>query len=344
MPSSSRPIRWGIVSTGAMATRFAGELRLLPQDAELAAVVSRSADTARAFAETHRIPAAHDSVEAFATSGIDVAYIASPHSEHAAAAEALLRAGIPVLCEKPLTTSAAETARLISLADRLGVFLMEAVWTRCNPLFRLGLDLARRGEIGDIRLVRAGFGFVADESAPGHARLLRPELGGGAVLDVGCYPAHVIEAFLGATSRVFAWGEMLGQGIDATTSAVFDYPGGGGRPAAQGFAFASFQAEDERSVEVVGSAGRLVFDDVACPLVLRHHQTGAEVTRYTASPTGRGYCYEIAEVARCLRLGARQSDLCQWKATLAVAGMVDAWRAALADASVPKLREEQGCA
>ena len=344
MPSSSRPLRWGIVSTGAMAATFTEELHLMPADAEVSAVLSRSADTAGRFAHTHRIPAAYDSLEAFCTSGIDIAYVASPHSEHAATAESLLRAGIPVLCEKPLTTSAADTARLIALAGELGVFLMEAVWTRCNPLFRLGLELARRGEIGDIRLVRAGFGFVADHAAPGHRRLLRPELGGGAVLDVGCYPAHFIEAFLGPAACVLARGEVLDEGVDATSSALFDYPGGADRPPAQGIAFASFQAESERSVEIAGSAGRLVFDDVSCPLVLEHRPLAGDTTRYVTSPSGRGYCYEIAEVTRCLRSGARQSDLCNWQATLTVADMMDAWRAALVGARVPSLRKEQGCA
>ncbi|MDO4717706.1 MAG: Gfo/Idh/MocA family oxidoreductase [Propionibacteriaceae bacterium] len=343
MPSSSRPLRWGIVSTGAMAATFTEELHLMPADAEVSVVLSRSAGTAEKFARTHRIPTACDSLEAFCASGIDIAYVASPHSEHAAATESLLRAGIPVLCEKPLTTSASETARLTALADQLGVFLMEAAWTRCNPLFRLGLELARRGGIGDIRLVRAGFGFVADRTAPSHRRLLRPELGGGAILDVGCYPVHFMEAFLGPAACVLARGEVLDEGVDATSSALFDYPSGTDRPPAQGVAFASFQAESERSVEIVGSTGRLVFDDVSCPLVLDHHPLAGDTTRYVASARGRGYCYEIAEVTRCLRSGARQSDLCSWQATLFVAGMMDAWRAALADARVPR-RKEQGCA
>ena len=113
---------------------FARDLALLPNEARLAAVGSRTLERAMAFAADHGIPRAHDSMPSWlGDPDVDVVYVASSHHDHFASAKLCLEAGKSVLVEKPLTISPEDTAELISLADQRGLFLMEALWTRTNP-------------------------------------------------------------------------------------------------------------------------------------------------------------------------------------------------------------------
>src|SRR5258706_426342 len=123
--SGTAPIRWGILATGGIATRFAEDLALLP-DAELAAVGSRSLDSARAFADRHAVAAAYGSwAELAADASLDVIYVATPHNAHYSASKVCLEAGRAVLCEKPFTLDRPSAVDLVTTARDLGLFLME---------------------------------------------------------------------------------------------------------------------------------------------------------------------------------------------------------------------------
>src|SRR6476661_7456421 len=151
-------IRWGILSTGHIASVLTRDLALLP---EVVAVGSRSLDKAEQFAREHQIPRAHGSyAELAADPEVDVVYVASTHNDHVGSARLCLEAGKAVLVEKPLTVSAAETEELVDLAGERGVFLMEALWSRTNPLLRQAAQLVHAGELGAIRHVTASFGFA----------------------------------------------------------------------------------------------------------------------------------------------------------------------------------------
>ena len=136
-------------------------------------------------------------------------YVASTHNDHFASAKLCLEAGKSVLVEKPLTTSPEDTEELINLAGDRGLFLMEAMWTRTNPLLRKAAALAASGDLGEIRHVSADFGF-AFRGPPTH-RLLDPAQAGGAILDAGVYPLHAVNLFLGEPA------ELLGFGSHAAT-------------------------------------------------------------------------------------------------------------------------------
>ncbi|MBO0813191.1 MAG: Gfo/Idh/MocA family oxidoreductase, partial [Microlunatus sp.] len=124
------PVRWGILSTGHIAGVFARDLALLPDEAELTAVASRTPEKAKEFAAEHGFAKSYGSyAELAADPDVELVYIASPHSDHFASAKLCLEAGKAVLVEKPLTTSAADTRALIELAGRQRLFLMEALWT-----------------------------------------------------------------------------------------------------------------------------------------------------------------------------------------------------------------------
>ena len=224
-----RPIRWGILSTGHIASVFARDLALLPEEAELGAVGSRDLTKAEAFADEYGIDRAYGSYpELAADPDLDVIYVASTHNDHFASASLCLQAGKAVLVEKPLTTTVAETEALIDLARDRKLFLMEALWTRTNPLIRQGVELVRSGAIGPIRHLDVSFGFAFD-GEDSH-RLLDPDQAGGAILDLGVYPVHLAQLFLGAPDQLLGTGSRGRTGVDVHAVATLSYRASDTRP------------------------------------------------------------------------------------------------------------------
>src|SRR4029453_3136527 len=172
---ATEPIRWGILATGGIASRFVEDLGLLP-DAEVAAVGSRQVESAQVFAERYGIPRAYGPwAELAADPDVDVVYVATPHSAHHEASRVCLEAGKAVLCEKPLTLDVASARDMVDIARKRGVFLMEAMWMFANPTIRQIQTLVADGVIGELTHVAADFG-VAGPFPVGH--LFRaPELG-----------------------------------------------------------------------------------------------------------------------------------------------------------------------
>jgi predicted dehydrogenase len=328
-------VGWGILATGHIASVFARDLALLPNEARLVAVGSRSIERAMAFAADHGIPRAYDSyAELAGDPDVDVVYVASTHHDHFSSAKLCLEAGKSVLVEKPLTTSAAATEELINLARDHGLFLMEAMWTRTNPLLRKAAALAASGDLGDIRHVSADFGF-AFRGSPTH-RLLDPALAGGAILDAGIYPLHAVNLFLGEPADLLGFGSHAATGVDSHAAALLSYPATDDRPAATATAICSLEADLPTSLAVYGSFGRLMINDFfILPkeiLVYRgHHRDVAPEVLITQWP-GSGYTFQAQEVMRCLRAGEMESPMVPWRDSLAVARTLTLWQAAVGDA------------
>jgi len=165
MQTDHPPIRWGIVGTGGIATTLAEDISLVA-DAEVAAVASRDQMRADAFASRHQIPQAFGSYADLVDAEVDVVYIATPHSDHDETAAMFLRAGVPLLVEKPLTPTLERTERLLALAEQTQTFCMEAVWMRCNPLIRQAVALVAEGTLGELRHASASFGFRFEAPLP----------------------------------------------------------------------------------------------------------------------------------------------------------------------------------
>jgi predicted dehydrogenase len=217
-------IRWGILATGSIAAAFTEDLGLLP-DAEVFAVASRTQAAADAFAARYGIPHAYGDWEQLAADErVDVVYVATPHSAHHDAAALCLDAGRAVLCEKPLTMDAAEARALVELARGRGVFLMEAMWMRCNPAIRRIVEVIGDGAIGAVQTVHADFGILGPTD-PAH-RLRNPALGGGALLDLGVYPVSFAHLLLGRPAQVRAWSSLTPEGVDANTGVLLGYQDG----------------------------------------------------------------------------------------------------------------------
>ncbi|MBA3528576.1 MAG: Gfo/Idh/MocA family oxidoreductase, partial [Propionibacteriaceae bacterium] len=244
-----RQVGWGILSTGHIASVFAADLALLPDEAVLAAVGSRAASKAEAFASEYGFDRAYGSyAELAADENVDVVYIGSVHNDHFGSAKLCLEAGKAVLVEKPLTVSDAEAAELVRLAGDRNLFLMEAVWTRTNPLIRKATEIVRSGELGPVRHVAVSFGFAfdGDESH----RLLDPEQAGGAILDLGVYPVHGVNLFLGEPEKLLGYGSYAGTGVDSHAAATLTYPATNSHPAATASVLCTLEANVPTRLEV----------------------------------------------------------------------------------------------
>jgi predicted dehydrogenase len=314
-------IRWGILGTGTIAHKFATGLSVLP-DAELAAVGSRSQAAADRFADTYHVPRRHASYEALAGDpGVDVIYISTPHPMHKPNSLLCLEAGKAVLCEKPFTINAAEAREMIDLASSKKLFLMEAMWTRYIPLVVRLRQMLAEGVIGEVRLLVADLGFHFEFDP--HHRLFAPELGGGALLDVGVYPISFASMIFGQPSQVtgLAW---LGQtGVDEQTAITLGHEQG-----QLAVLYASIRTETPTEVILLGSEGSIrVHAPIYCPRRMTLSRRGRPDETIELPFEGNGYNYEAVEVMRCLRSGLLESEVMPLAETLTIMQTMDQLRA-----------------
>ncbi|MFF7649541.1 Gfo/Idh/MocA family protein [Streptomyces sp. NPDC007983] len=319
--TEAEPVRWGILATGGIAASFTADL-LDMEDAQVTAVGSRSPESAKRFAERFGIPRSYGSwAELAADDELDVIYVATPHAAHRAAAGLCLEAGRAVLCEKAFTLNAREADELVGLARSCDRFLMEAMWTYCDPVVRRMTALVHDGAIGEIRAVHADFGLPGPFE-PGH-RLRDPAQGGGALLDLGVYPVSFAQLLLGEPADVRARAELSPEGVDVNTGLLLGWDTG-----AVALLSCSLTADTPMTAAVTGSAGRIEF-----PRGFFHpdhfvlHRPGHDPEEFTAPEALRSYQHEAAEVMRCLRAGERESPLVPLSGSLAVMRTLDAARA-----------------
>lgn len=182
MPSQ---LRWGILGTGNIARQFSQGV-LTAKRSQLVAVASRNETTAQSFAAEFSIPAAHGSYQALLNDPqVQAVYISLPNAMHHPWTLASLRAGKHVLCEKPIAMTVDQATEMFELAEKSGLILMEAYMYRCHPQTQGVLEKLRGGAIGQLRVIRTSFCFRT-RKIQGNVRF-SPELGGGVMMDVGCY-------------------------------------------------------------------------------------------------------------------------------------------------------------
>jgi predicted dehydrogenase len=320
-PQASESLRWAIIGTGGIAGTFADDLRL--SDAgELAAVGSRSAERAEAFAAEKGAARSYgDQAELLAADDIDAVYVAVPHSAHRDVAVAAIEAGKAVLVEKPFTINRAEAEELVKLARSNGVFLMEAMWTRFLPHMVRIRELLAQGRLGDVRQVNAELG-VWFEKDPAH-RLFDPHLGGGALLDLGVYPMSFASMVLGAPSSVLGATQFGDTGVDGQTAVVLQYEQG-----RQAVIATSMEAWLPNQASISGTDARIDIDFMwfSPKSFTLTERTGA-VERYEFPVTGNGLRFQAEEVARCVRAGLLESPVMPLDETCQIMGTMDDVRA-----------------
>jgi predicted dehydrogenase len=310
-------VGWGVIGTGGIASAFTRAVELL-DDTEVVAVGSRSQEGADRFAAEHGLRRAHPAYASLvADDAVDAVYVATPHPGHHDAAMLAIEAGKAVLVEKPFTMDVAEAASLVAAARAHGVFLMEAMWSRFVPRMARVRELLASGELGEIRAVIADHGqWFADD--PTH-RLFAPELGGGALLDLGIYPVSFASMVLGAPARATAVSDTAGTGVDATTSVVLQYAGG-----AHAVLTTTLSAVSPTRAAIVGTEARIEIGSpfYAVPSVTVVRRDGS-VEGGDEPREGHGLRYEAAEVVRCLREGRLESDLMPLDETVSIMETLD---------------------
>ncbi len=251
-----KPLRWGILGPGAIASSFASDLAFV-EGAQLVAVGSRDRERAVAFASSRAIPYAYGSYEALANDpNVDIVYVATPHHRHVEDALLCLHAGKHVLVEKPFAVSSAGATELAAVAASTGRFLMEALWTRFFPLFEKVRELIVSGRIGSVVELRADFGHVPAYDP--NQRLWNPALAGGALLDLGVYPLMWAVELLGWPESVEADSSFAASGVDEATGMQLQHAGG-----AESLLVVSQRRHTPTRVVVQGTEGRLT---VAAPM------------------------------------------------------------------------------
>ena len=191
-------MRVGIIGTGWIAEKAAITLNGLSSASagcEAYAVGSRSKEKAEAFAAKWNIKKAYGSyAELIADPDVDLVYIGTPHSHHFDVTKEALLAGKPCLVEKAFMANHRQAKEIVDLARERKVFLAEAIWTRYQPARQMVLDLINSGRIGEPRLVTATLGYSMGEKP----RIMRPDLCGGALLDLGVYALNFVRMFFDA--------------------------------------------------------------------------------------------------------------------------------------------------
>lgn len=332
LPGAGEPsLRWGIVGPGWIAGEFASALRAHTTQ-HLVAVSSRSPERAAAFAASHAIPHALSSTEQLVTHPeVDVVYVATPQSEHLEIGLAAIAAGKHVLIEKPITMNATQAQTLAEAARAAGVLVMEAMWNRYLPQTSVIRQLLADGVLGELRSVIADHG-QAIPADPSH-RLYRPELGGGALLDLGIYSVQFSSMVLGAPTSVVAVGGMTETGVDAYSTLVLSH-----EAQAQSTLYSSILARTPTTASIAGTEATIILDS-AFYIPTSFTLTGAahfSPTLRWEDETGlrvfAGLSWEATALARFVGEGRVESPLHTMQETVSILSTIDQARAQLAAA------------
>ena len=313
----TEPIRWGILGTGLISGIFAKDL--VENGFTISAVGSRSQGSADEFAATYGIATAHASYEALAEDpDVDVIYVGTPHPFHAENATLALEHGKHVLVEKPFTINAAEAASVVALAEEKGLVVLEAMWTRWLPHVLRLREVIAAGTIGDVRTV------IADHNQslptdPAH-RLNNPDLGGGALLDLGIYPVSFAWDILGEPSSVYASSTPTATGVDQQTAIVLGYESG-----AKALLHTALNTAGPNTASIIGTNGWIeIAKTFYAPTTFTVYTTdGTVVETYTSEVSSRGMQFQAWEAERLIAAGSTAGDILSPAETVGIMGTLD---------------------
>ena len=312
-------IKWGIVGCGNIASQFTRDIALI-DEAEIFAVASRTIEKAQGFAQEHHAKNAYGTYEAlFRNADIDIVYIATPHTSHAELSIRAMEHGKHVLCEKPLSLNAKEAAAIIETSRRTNRFFMEALWTRFIPAIVEIKKIIDDGEIGEVRFINADFSFKAPVDLD--SRVIALELGGGAILDIGIYPAFLSYLILGYPKEIVA--KSLFHKVtkcDMQTSMIFTYE------SAHTLLHSGFESGSDMIARISGTEGQIYI-----------HKTWHSPEGYTLAKGEHEQVFDLPikgivlsdeseECHRCLRTRQIESNLWSHKNSLDLISILDAVR------------------
>ncbi len=325
----AKALNWGIIGTGRIANKFAAALNV-SADAKLTAVGSRKHATTEDFGQKFGVPCRHGSYEELIDNPeVEAVYIAIPHPFHAQWSLRCAAAGKHQICEKPLAMNHAEAMAMVEAAHRNNVYLSEGFAYRCTPMTTRLVQLIRDGAIGEVKRIISSYSFKLGPKPA--RRLVEPELGGGAILDVGCYPISMVRLLAGvAMGQKFAdpvdlegMARMGPTGVDFHATAILRFDGGIIAQVSTGL-----DANDGIQLEIFGDEGSLSINTpwhAQGSILLR--RTGEEPEEIVIERGKTLFAYEIEEASRHLKHG--QTPAMSWADSLGNMRTLDRWRNAV---------------
>jgi len=315
----TKKINWGILGAGKIAGKFATDLATLPE-ANLYAVASRTLEKAQGFAKQYHFEKGYGSYEAMlADTELDAVYIATPHVFHCQHTLLCLTHKKAVICEKPFAINTREVQQMLAKATENNTFLMDALWTLCLPHILKTKEIVESGQLGKLVSVKADFGFRADFNP--NSRLFDRDLGGGALLDIGIYPALLALFLLGKPKKVTAAALMGQTKVDEECAVFLEYENG-----QTANLHATLLAHTPIEAYIYCEKGYVHIPS-------RFHERVDSITVFTYENSTKtiipfdyqtvGYKYEAAEMMRCMREGKVESDLIPHQFSLDLMELLD---------------------
>lgn len=308
--------RIGIIGAGWIAEKMA-EAIAPSADMEVYAIASRSLEKAEEFAERWKISKAYGSYEEMVSdSNVDLVYIATPHSHHFQHAMLALEHGKPVLVEKAFTANAAEAEELINTARSKGIFITEAIWTRYMPLSHKVKEIMESGVIGEPRVLTATLCYMMEFKE----RIVRADLCGGALLDLGVYSLNFARMYFGTDIvRTVSNCHIGPTGMDMHESISLSYADG---------KMANLQSGalclNDRQGIISGTEGYIRVDNINCPEVVEVYRNYELAGRYTKpEDMVNGYEYQVMECRRCIEEGLLESPMMPHEETISIMKQMD---------------------
>ncbi len=316
-------LRFGIMGAGGIANKFAHAVGLVREedgfDITVEAVSSKSLERAQSFAERNGIPSAYGSyAEMLERDDIDAVYIATTHNFHAENLRQAIEAGKHILCEKPMVLTEEDARKIFALAEKKGVFLMEAMWSNFLPAIVKAREWIMQGRIGEVKTAYGAIGFHGGSNTEG--RILNPALAGGAMYDIGVYPIEILTCLIGeqVEDAMASVRRHPVTGVDTDLNMVLRYP------TADAVIQCSVSCAPRCFLSVTGTGGIIEINGHEGNRANLFDAGRRPVEEFTSEfPEGNGFVYEIREVIRCLRDGKLTSDVMTPDATIACAKLFD---------------------
>ncbi|MCL2832134.1 MAG: Gfo/Idh/MocA family oxidoreductase [Treponema sp.] len=312
-----KSLNWALAGTGGISNRFI--IGLKAAGGKPLAVVSRTMQNARGFANRHGVEKACDNYDQMLEDkSIDIVYIGTPNNTHRDMTIKALKAKKAVLCEKPSALNSAELREMISTARENNCFFMEAMWNRFTPPLCKVREWLAQSLIGEIKIVQANFGFNSPFNPAG--RVYNPELGGGSLLDAGIYPLALISMVFGGIRPGSVKSQLyLGStGVDEEAFVILSY--GGPRMA---FYASAINTQMINDAWIYGTSGKIHVPAFtwahSADLILDNRYN----YHYEPEYISNGYGYEAVEVMNCIRAGKTESPVMSWNESLVLMETMD---------------------
>lgn len=309
-------LKMGILAAGGIAGVMADTIRRMDQ-VELTAVGARNYDRAKAFADQYGFARAYGSYEELAGDPeIELIYIASPHSHHYEHIRLCLEHGKHVLCEKAFTVNERQAEEMFALAKEKGLLLTEAMWVRYMPMCRTLQEIIASGVIGEISTLTANLHYVIDQVD----RIVKPELAGGALLDVGVYALTFASVCFGDdVARITADAVLFDSGVDAQSTYILTYRDGKTAVCTSGTAGLS-----DRMGILYGRKGYIVVKNINnFEAVEVYDEERNLISRVEAPEQISGYEYEVEACLAAIRAGKTECDEMPHEVTLLMMKRMD---------------------